>query len=143
MAALPKTGLLQTLLLATPAIPPHQPHCHISQSFQTTISFYLGLQKIKLTSPVPDVTFFISPTLLLSLLKRSRLQHQGSTSTLSFQGKESSHLPEVTEAPEAIRLSTSSGQTLPSLTRPPALSSQLNFSVTGSKSCNSVLSGSF
>lgn len=101
-----------------PAILPQQPHYPISQSFQTTIPFYLGLQKIKLTSLLPDVTFFISPT--RSLLKRSRQQCQGSTSTLSFQGKESSHLPKVTEAPEAIRLFTSSGQTLPSLTRPPA-----------------------
>lgn len=101
-----------------PAIRPQKPHYPISQSFQTTISFYLELQKIKLTSPVPDVTFFISPT--QRLLKRSRQQHQGSTSTLSFQGEESSHLPKVTEAPEAIRLFTSSGQTLPFLTGPPA-----------------------
>lgn len=71
-ATLPKAGLLQTPLLAILAISPHQPHCHISHLFQTTVSFDLGVQKIKLTSPVPEATFSISPT--WSLLKRSNIK---------------------------------------------------------------------
>lgn len=59
-----------------------------------------------LTFAVPEATFFISP--LQSLLKRSRLQHTGDTNTLSFQEKESSHLPEVTKALKTMRLLTSS-----------------------------------
>lgn len=55
-----------------------------------------------LTSPVQRPPFSISPT--ESLLKRSRLQHQDSTSNSSFQGKESSHLPEVTKDHETFHL---------------------------------------
>lgn len=81
----------------------------VSQSLQASASFYLGVQNSALTSPVSGSPF---PFLPCIPLKRSRLWHQGSPSTLN------SHLSEVTKTPEATGAFPSLGQPLASLTKP-------------------------